>query len=206
VTWQNTRTLPRGGARKTALKVDNGWIQTANESGKRFDTFTTLLVCFLPSFIRSLACSHKGYTNDSNSISKSGSSDNKTAQKVQSVLTVQVECPSMLARSLGRSAGRLVSFHFLSLRAHSTARHGTHNLQIQTNRTLHTIEQTGLEQKQPAKLRTAPKLTLFPSSSLSNALLPLQTCQHLGQLCVLCFAFFASLPVHCKSKNTLDSQ
>ena len=78
------------------------------------------------------------------------------------------------ARSLARSIGRLVSFHFLSLRAHSTARHGTHNLQIQTNRTLHTIEQTGLEQKQPAKLRTAPKLTLFPSSSLSNALLPLQ--------------------------------
>ena len=125
MTWQNTRTLPRGGARKTALKVDNGWIQTANESGKRFDTFTTLLVCFLPSFIRSLACSHKGYTNDSNSISKSGSSDNKTAQKVQSVLTVQVECPSMLARSVGRSIGRLVSFHFLSLRAHSTAQHGT---------------------------------------------------------------------------------
>ena len=74
--------------------------------------------------------------------------------------------------SLARSIGRLVSFHFLSLRAHSTARHGTHNLQIQTNRTLDTIEQTGLEQKQPAKLRTAPKLTLFPSSSLSNALLP----------------------------------
>lgn len=203
MTWQNTRTLPRGGARKTALKVDNGWIQTANESGKRFDTFTTLLVCFLPSFIRSLACSHKGYTNDSNSISKSGSSDNKTAQKVQSVLTVQVECPSMLARSVGRSIGRLVSFHFLSLRAHSTAqhstaRHGTHNLQIQTNRTLDTIEQTGLEQKQPAKLRTAPKLTLFPSSSLSNALLPLQTCQHLGQLCVLCFL--------CKSTGPLQKQ
>ena len=82
-----------------------------------------------------------------------------------------------LGRSVGRSIGRLVSFHFLSLRAHSTAqhgtaRHGTHNLQIQTNRTLDTIEQTGLEQKQPAKLRTAPKLTLFPSSSLSNALLP----------------------------------
>ena len=198
MTWQNTRTLPRGGARKTALKVDNGWIQTANESGKRFDTFTTLLVCFLPSFIRSLACSHKGYTNDSNSISKSGSSDNKTAQKVQSVLTVQVECPSMLARSLARSIGRLVSFHFLSLRAHSTARHGTHNLQIQTNRTLDTIEQTGLEQKQPAKLRTAPKLTLFPSSSLSTALLPLQTCQHLGQLCVLCFL--------CKSTGPLQKQ
>ena len=198
MTWQNTRTLPRGGARKTALKVDNGWIQTANESGKRFDTFTTLLVCFLPSFIRSLACSHKGYTNDSNSISKSGSSDNKTAEKVQSVLTVQVECPSMLARSLARSIGRLVSFHFLSLRVHSTARHGTHNLQIQTNRTLDTIEQTGLEQKQPAKLRTAPKLTLFPSSSLSNALLPLQTCQHLGQLCVLCFL--------CKSTGPLQKQ
>ena len=198
MTWQNTRTLPRGGARKTALKVDNGWIQTANESGKRFDTFTTLLVCFLPSFIRSLACSHKGYTNDSNSISKSGSSDNKTAEKVQSVLTVQVECPSMLARSLARSIGRLVSFHFLSLRAHSTARHGTHNLQIQTNRTLDTIEQTGLEQKQPAKLRTAPKLTLFPSSSLSNALLPNQTCQHLGQLCVLCFL--------CKSTGPLQKQ
>lgn len=198
MTWQNTRTLPRGGARKTALKVDNGWIQTANESGKRFDTSTTLLVCFLPSFIRSLACSHKGYTNDSNSISKSGSSDSKTAQKVQSVLTVQVECPSMLARSLARSIGRLVSFHFLSQRAHSTARHGTHNLKIQTNRTLDTIEQTGLEQKQPAKLRTAPKLTLFPSSSLSNALLPLQTCQHLGQLCVLCFL--------CKSTGPLQKQ
>lgn len=100
--------------------------------------------------------------------------------------------------SLARSIGRLVSFHFLSLRAHSTARHGTHNLQIQTNRTLHTIEQTGLEQKQPAKLRTAPKLTLFPSSSLSNALLPLQTCQHLGQLCVLCFL--------CKSTGPLQKQ
>lgn len=105
--------------------------------------------------------------------------------------------------SLARSIGRLVSFHFISLRARSTARHGTHNLQIQTNRTLHTIEQTGLEQKQPAKLRTAPKLTLFPSSSLSNALLPLQTCQHLGQLCVLLLSL---LSVHCKSKNTLDSQ
>ena len=108
-----------------------------------------------------------------------------------------------LARSLARSIGRLVSFHFLSLRAHSTAqhgtaRHGTHNLQIQTNRTLDTIEQTGLEQKQPAKLRTAPKLTLFPSSSLSNALLPLQTCQHLGQLCVLCFL--------CKSTGPLQKQ
>ena len=204
MTWQNTRTLPRGGARKTALKVDNGWIQTANESGKRFDTFTTLLVCFLPSFIRSLACSHKGYTNDSNSISKSGSSDNKTAQKVQSVLTVQVECPSMLARSLGRSVGRsagwfpFISFPFARIAQHGTARHGTHNLQIQTNRTLDTIEQTGLEQKQPAKLRTAPKLTLFPSSSLSNALLPLQTCQHLGQLCVLCFL--------CKSTGPLQKQ
>ena len=124
MTWQNTRTLPRGGARKTALKVDNGWIQTANESGKRFDTFTTLLVCFLPSFIRSLACSHKGYTNDSNSISKSGSSDNKTAQKVQSVLTVQVECPSMLARSLGRSAVwfPFISFPFARIAQHGTAR------------------------------------------------------------------------------------
>lgn len=197
MTWQNTRTLPRGGARKTALKVDNGWIQTANESGKRFDTFTTLLVCFLPSFIRSLACSHKGYTNDSNSISKSGSSDNKTAQKVQSVLTVQVECPSMLAPSLDRSAGwfPFISFPFARMAQHGTAWHAQ---PANTNRTLHTIEQTGLEQKQPAKLRTAPKLTLFPSSSLSNALLPLQMCQHLGQWCVLCFL--------CKSTGPLQKQ
>ena len=78
------------------------------------------------------------------------------------------------ARSLGRSAGwfPFISFPFARIAQHGTARHGTHNLQIQTNRTLDTIEQTGLEQKQPAKLRTAPKLTLFPSSSLSNALLP----------------------------------
>ena len=157
----------------------------------------SLFPSLVHSFIRSLACSHKGYTNDSNSISKSGSRDNKTAQKVQSVLTVQVECPSMLARSVDRPVGFL-SFPFPSRAQHSTARHGTHNLQIQTNRTLDTIEQTGLEQKQPAKLRTAPKLTLFPSSSLSNALLPLQTCQHLGQLCVLCFL--------CKSTGPLQKQ
>ena len=125
MTWQNTRTLPRGGARKTALKVDNGWIQTANESGKRFDTFTTLLVCFLPSFIRSFVHS-LARTKDTLTIAIAFLKAAPVTIKPLKRFKVYSRSKSnALLCSLARSIGRLVSFHFLSLRAHSTARHGT---------------------------------------------------------------------------------